>query len=91
MSEMIRRPRWRRHSDPRDRLILALSAQLEVERQKREALRLALRQGAVDPAFLEAIAEDPVAAVSEDIAALQQTLVLRAQSTREDQPREFWL
>ncbi|CAH0339456.1 hypothetical protein [Rhizobium sp. CECT 9324] len=91
MSEQIRRPRWRRHSDPRDRLILALSAQLDAERQKREALRLALGRGTIDPAFLRAIAEEPVVADSEDIAALQQTLALREQSLQDDHPRETWI
>ncbi|WP_159946478.1 hypothetical protein [Rhizobium sp. 18065] len=89
--ETVRAPRWRRHSDPRDRLILALSAQLEAERHKREALRLALRQGAVDQALLEAIAEEPVAASSEEIAALQQTVALRNRTLGEDYRPEFWM
>ncbi len=69
MSETVRPPRWRRFPDPRDRLIIALFAQLEAERQTRETLRMAIRSGAIDPAVLEAIAEDPIPAGSEDIAA----------------------
>lgn len=90
-AETVRAPRWRRHADPRDRLILAFSAQLEAERNKREALRVALRQGAVDQALLEAIAEKPVVASSEDIAALQQTVALRDRTPSEDYAPEFWM
>ncbi len=77
MSETVRPPRWRRFPDPRDRLIIALFAQLEAERQTRETLRMAIRSGAIDPAVLEAIAEDPIPAGSEDIAALERTIAVR--------------
>lgn len=90
-AETVRAPRWRRHADPRDRLILALSAQLEAERNKREALRMALRHGAVDQALLEAIAAEPVDAGSEDIAALLQTVALRDWPSGEEHRPEFWM
>lgn len=60
MTDTVRPPRWRRHPDPRDRLIIALYAQLEAERQTRETLRWAIRNGALKPEVLEAIAGDPV-------------------------------
>lgn len=89
--DKVRPPRWRRHSDPRDRLIMAMSAQLEAERQKREALRMALRQGAVDQVLLETIAQEPVLAFSEDIAALKQTVALRDRTSGEEHRPEFWM
>lgn len=90
-TETVRTPRWRSHGDPRDRLILALSDQLEAERQKREALRMALRHGAVDRALLEAIAEEPVATSHEDIAALRQTVALRDRTSGAEHRPEFWM
>ncbi|QEE46442.1 hypothetical protein FVA81_18320 [Rhizobium sp. WL3] len=77
MPNSVRPPRWRPHPDPRDRLIIALFAQLEAERQTRETLRSAIRSGAIDPAVLEAIADDPVPATSEDIATLERTIAMR--------------
>jgi hypothetical protein len=91
MSETVRPPRWRRFPDPRDRLIVALFAQLEAERQTRETLRQAIRSGAIDPAVLEAIAEDPVPASSEDIAALERTIAFRERvNGNGDYQREDW-
>lgn len=91
MPNTVRPPRWRPHPDPRDRLIIALFAQLEAERQTRETLRSAIRSGAIDPAVLEAIADDPVPATSEDIAALERTIAIRerVQSKGEHQG-EYW-
>ena len=91
MSETVRPPRWRRFPDPRDRLIVALFAQLEAERQTRETLRQAIRSGAIDPAVLEAIAEDPVPASSDDIAALERTIAFREHVNGDgDYQREDW-
>jgi len=91
MTETVRPPRWRRFPDPRDRLIIALFAQLEAERQTRETLRMAIRSGAIDPAVLEAIADDPVPATSEDIAALERTIAARERFHAEgDYHREDW-
>ena len=39
MSDTVGPPRWRRFPDPRDRLIIALFAQLEAERQRSALLR----------------------------------------------------
>src|SRR5690606_27731734 len=52
--------------DVRDRLILALYAQLKAERQTREALEYVIRNGALAPEVLEAIASDPVPVASAD-------------------------
>jgi hypothetical protein len=91
MSDTVRPPRWRRFPDPRDRLIIALFAQLEAERQTRETLRMAIRAGTIDPAVLEAIADDPVPAVGEDIAALERTIAARERFNADgDQHMEDW-
>lgn len=63
--------------DVRDRLILALYAQLKAERQTREALEYVIRNGALSSEVLEAIASDPVpAADSEDVAAVEKVVAL---------------
>lgn len=91
MPNTVRPPRWRPHPDPRDRLIIALFAQLEAERQTRETLRMAIRSGAIDPAVLEAIADDPVPATSEEIAALERTIAMRERvQSNGEQRRDFW-
>ncbi len=90
MTQTVRSPQWRRYPDPRDRLIIALFAQLEAERQTRETLRMALRSGALDPAVLEAIAEDPVPATSDDIAALERTVALRGGPSSGEHRGEDW-
>ena len=57
--------------DIRDRLILALYAQLKAERDTREALEYVIRKGAISPEVLEAIAADPIPGAAEaDIAAV---------------------
>lgn len=90
MTDTVRPPRWRRHPDPRDRLIIALYAQLEAERQTRETLRWAIRNGALKPEVLEAIAGDPVPADCEDIAALERTLSARQGDMSEGSLKELW-
>lgn len=90
MTPTVRPPQWRRYPDPRDRLIIALFAQLEAERQTRETLRMALRSGALDPAVLEAIAEDPVPAASDDIAALERSIALRGGAVGTEHRGEDW-
>ncbi|EJT02758.1 hypothetical protein [Rhizobium sp. CCGE 510] len=63
--------------DARDRLIVALYAQLKAERETRETLEWAIRNGAVSREVLEAIAADPVPVVtSEDIASLEKIIAL---------------
>ncbi|MBP2447456.1 hypothetical protein [Rhizobium leguminosarum] len=63
--------------DARDRLIVALYAQLKVERETRETLEWAIRNGALSQEVLEAIAADPVPVVtSEDIASLEKIIAL---------------
>ncbi|MBX4862772.1 hypothetical protein G9X64_21205 [Rhizobium sophorae] len=66
-----------RRMDARDRLIVALYAQLKAERETRETLEWAIRNGAVSQEVLEAIAADPVPVVtSEDIASLEKIVAL---------------
>lgn len=63
------------HFDHRDRLILALYAQLRAERETREALECAIENGAISPDVLQAIVSDPVPVItSEDVAALERLL-----------------
>lgn len=90
MTETVRPPRWRRHPDPRDRLIIALYAQLEAERQTRETLRWAIRNGALKPEVLEAIAGDPVPATGEDLGALERSIALREAAKTEQPSKEMW-
>ncbi|MGX9992099.1 hypothetical protein ACS4RR_023535 [Rhizobium sp. Z1P35] len=66
-----------RRMDARDRLIVALYAQLKAERATRETLEWAICNGAISREVLEAIAADPVAVVtSEDIASLEKIIAL---------------
>ncbi|NKL33590.1 hypothetical protein GFL49_07065 [Rhizobium leguminosarum bv. viciae] len=66
-----------RRMDARNRLIVALYAQLKAERETRETLEWAIRNGAVSQEVLEAIAADPVPVVtSEDIASLEKIIAL---------------
>tara|TARA_R110002020_G_scaffold50864_4_gene144174 strand:+ start:14799 stop:15071 length:273 start_codon:yes stop_codon:yes gene_type:complete len=65
--------------DVRDRLILALYAQLKAERQTREALEYVIRNGALSPEVLAAVAGDPVPVTSsEDVAAVENVVALDA-------------
>ncbi|MGM4908308.1 hypothetical protein [Rhizobiales bacterium] len=79
--------RKRSSMDARDRLIVALYAQLKAERETRETLEWAIRNGAVSKEVLEAIAADPVPVVtSEDIASLEKIIALderRSRSSRQ--------
>ncbi|WP_117192217.1 hypothetical protein [Rhizobium terrae] len=79
MAEFARTDGDRPERDVRDRLILALYAQLKAERQTREALEYAIRNGALAPEVLEAIASDPIpAAAAEDVAAVEKVIALDA-------------
>ncbi|WP_077959800.1 hypothetical protein [Ensifer adhaerens] len=63
--------------DPRDRLILALYAELKAERETRAALEDAIAQGVVSPEILRAIISDPVPVVTqEDIVRIERVLAL---------------
>ena len=69
--------RSRSKPDPRDRLIIALYAQLKAERETRETLEWVLRNGGLSSEVLEAIAGDPVPVVtSEEIAAVERIVAL---------------
>lgn len=52
--------------DARDRLILALYAQLRAERETREAMEWVIRNGGLSPEVLEAMASDPIPVVTAD-------------------------
>ncbi|TRA99061.1 MULTISPECIES: hypothetical protein [Rhizobium/Agrobacterium group] len=69
--------------DVRDRLILALYAQLKAERQTREAMEWVIRNGGLTPEVLEAMASDPVPVLAEaDIPAIER--ILRADRSPHD-------
>jgi hypothetical protein len=62
--------------DARDRLILALYAQLKAERETREAMEWVMRNGGLSPEVLEAMASDPVPVVTnEDLQAIKGSLM----------------
>ncbi len=61
--------------DHRDRLILALYAQLKAERETRDALEWAIENGALSKDVLQAMASDPVPVITgDDVAALERLL-----------------
>ena len=62
-------------ADPRDRLIIALYAQLKTERETRKTLEWAIRHGALSADVLSAIAGDPVPVVTGDDAAAVEKIV----------------
>ncbi|SEH64066.1 hypothetical protein SAMN05216228_100530 [Rhizobium tibeticum] len=63
--------------DARDRLIIALYAQLKAERQTRETLEWVIRNGGLSKDVLEAIAADPVPVVtSDDVASVEKIIAL---------------
>ncbi|MBB4479121.1 hypothetical protein [Rhizobium etli] len=79
MPHVRKMDRQDRRMDARDRLIVALYAQLKAERETRETLEWAIRNGAISQEVLEAIAADPVPVVtSEDIASLEKIIALDA-------------
>ncbi|MBX5104952.1 hypothetical protein HJB52_24330 [Rhizobium lentis] len=79
MPHVRKMDRQDRRMDARDRLIVALYAQLKAERDTRETLEWAIRNGAISQEVLEAIAADPVPVVtSEDIASLEKIIALDA-------------
>ncbi|MGV1752011.1 hypothetical protein [Agrobacterium sp. CG674] len=65
MSIVQRKPHQQRF-DPKDRLILALHAQLRAERETREAMEWVMRNGGLSPEVLEAMASDPIPVVTAD-------------------------
>ncbi|OJF92224.1 hypothetical protein [Pararhizobium antarcticum] len=61
--------------DHRDRLILALYAQLKAERETREALEWSIENGALSAEVLQAMASDPVPVItSDDTTTLERIL-----------------
>lgn len=83
MADFLRSGTGHGERDVRDRLILALYAQLKAERQTREALEYVIREGAISPEVLEAIASDPVpVAAAEDVAAVEKVIALDAHRRR---------
>ena len=77
MGEFSRSSTGRTGYDTRDRLILALYAQLKAERETREALEDAICNGALSPEVLQAIASDPVPVASaDDVRAVEKIIAL---------------
>lgn len=69
--------------DAKDRLIAALFAQLQAERQTREALAWAIRSGVTSMEVLEVLAGDPVpVATADDVATLERILALDGDSSK---------
>jgi hypothetical protein len=61
--------------DARDRLIIALYAQLRAERETREAMEWVIRNGGLSPEVLEAMASDPIPVVTaDDIKTVENSL-----------------
>lgn len=82
VDEKPRTPRF----DSRDRLILALYAQLKAERETRSAFEEAIANGVLSRDVLEALVSDPVPVVtSEEIAAIERLLARK--SERRPPPR----
>ncbi|KAA3513131.1 hypothetical protein RMS29_011095 [Agrobacterium rosae] len=74
---MSRVPKKQDHKtyDVRDRLILALHAQLRAERETREAMEWVMRNGGLSPEVLEAMASDPIPVVTaEDMQMIDSSL-----------------
>lgn len=73
--------------DARDRLIVALYAELKAERATREALDDAIARGVVSRDVLAAIVSDPVPVITSDDVAVIETVLARdlAANNREDQ------
>ena len=72
--------------DVRDRLIIALYAELKAERETRETLEWVIRNGGLSEYVLEAIAGDPVPVVtSEDVAAVEKIVALDSRRKKTDQ------
>lgn len=87
---MTKEPTQRQDStepDPRDRLIMALYAELKAERLTREALEEAIRNGVVSREVLSAIVADPVPVVtSDDIAQIESVLASEVATSRRRVP-----
>lgn len=61
--------------DHRDRLILALYAQLKAERETRDAMEWAIGNGALSTEVLQAMVSDPVPVITDDdVTALERLL-----------------
>lgn len=68
-------PRQDQQPDVRDRLIVALYAQLKAERETREAMEWVARHGGLSPDVMEAMASDPVPVFSqEDVVAVERII-----------------
>jgi hypothetical protein len=65
----------------KDRLILALAAQLKAERETRDALAAVVASGQLDRDVLEAILIDPVPAISREDLAMSKQVVASLSTT----------
>ncbi len=66
--------------DIRDRLIVALYAQLKAERDTREAMEWVARHGGLSPEVMEAMTSDPVPAFSQDDLVAVERIIERDRS-----------
>lgn len=69
-------------NSPKDRLIMALGAQLRAERETREALAFVIANGQLDPQVLQAILSDPVPVVTRDDLAHAERIAAAPDSPR---------
>lgn len=67
--------------DAKDRLILALAAQLRAERETRDALASVVANGQLDPAVLTAVLTDPVPLITHEDATRAELLVAQPAGT----------
>jgi hypothetical protein len=77
MSTITRKnaPKAEKPMDHRDRLILALYAQLKAERETRDAMEWAIGNGALSTEVLQAMVSDPVPVITDDdVTALERLL-----------------
>ncbi|OWW03407.1 hypothetical protein ATY81_19130 [Rhizobium sp. R72] len=77
MPQIRKIDRKSKQMDARDRLIIALYAQLKAERQTRETLEWVIRNGGLSKEVLGAIAADPVPVVTgDDIASVEKIIAI---------------
>lgn len=73
--------------DIRDRLIVALYAQLKAERDTREAMEWVARHGGLSPDVLEAMASDPVPVISKDDVIAVERIIDRDRAKTSENAR----
>lgn len=64
--------------DPRDNLILALSALLRAERQTRDAFETCIAAGVLHPETLQALISDPIPVVTREDLNYAESVAMNA-------------